>query len=84
MDKHLLLISALKEGKILYKHFSKVDSNQFLFLENERFEVKGWRSAIDAPSDLVTDIVLNPEQWEIHSHKLSDGYPYPWSSTYKK
>lgn len=84
-DKSLILVQALKSGKILFKHYSKVNENEFLFMEIPNyFEIKGWGAAIGAPSERVIELITNPEDWNIHEHTMEMGYPYPWSILYKK
>lgn len=83
-DKTLVLIKALKEGKILYKHFPIVNCDQFLFMDGDSLCLKGWRSAVDTVSESLLEIINFPENWDVHSYSLEQGYPYPWSLNFKK
>lgn len=76
------LITALKSNKILVKTHFEFES-EFLFLDHGVLEKRGWNTAYGVVGDRLTDIVLHPENWRIHERTLTDGYPYPWSATYK-
>ncbi len=79
------LIDELLNGKILYrKHYNDDTRIEYIFQENEIFEIKGWGTAYGNVNDRLVDIISNPNHWEVHMHLLSDGAPYPWSINYIK
>ncbi len=87
MDKSCLLIQALKEGKLLSRHYERSERKEYFFayiLNDELFfESKGWMSGIGNFKDRLSDIITHPELWEIDEFEMSQGYPYPWSNIVK-
>lgn len=84
-DKSADLIIALKAGRILCKHYSKEDEDEFLFMNlPDHFEMHGWGTAYGKAHHRLKEIILHPELWEVHPHLLETGYPFPWSAAYKK
>jgi hypothetical protein len=83
-EQIIQLIQASFEGKILYKtHNNSPDCIEWLFQDGGIFEMRGWGTAYGNVGNRVLDIFKNPDNWNIHTHTINDGYPYPWSVTYK-
>jgi hypothetical protein len=82
--EQIKLIQALLEGKILYKiHHNDSDSTEWLFQDDGYYEMRGWSTAYGNVDNRVLDVLKNPDNWNIHTHTMNDGYPYPWSIKYK-
>lgn len=76
------LITALKSNKILVKTHFQFEL-EFLFFNHGVLEQRGWGTSSGDVGDRLTDIIIHPENWYIHEKTLTDGYPYPWSTSYK-
>lgn len=88
LSKAVVLFKALEQGKILYRDH-RPDRTDGAFIEyliydktNKILEGRGWKSALGEPRSRLESILKYPEEWHIHSHV--GGYPYPWSTAYKK
>lgn len=81
-EKFNQLVRALRTGGILFKVHNEIDK-EFLFYDGS-FQMRGWNTVYGTACDRFVDVFDNPELWEIHEHHFQNGYPYPWSSDYKK